>query len=30
MAGFNADEIVDVQSVLLDPTWFSPMFSPIH
>lgn len=25
MAGFNADEIVDVQSVLLDPTSFSPM-----
>jgi hypothetical protein len=23
MAGFNADEIVDVQSVLLDPTSFS-------
>ena len=25
MAGFNADEIVDVQSVLLDPTSFSPI-----
>jgi hypothetical protein len=25
MAGFNADEIVDVQSVLLDPTAFSPI-----
>jgi hypothetical protein len=25
MAGFNADEIVDVQSVLLDPTSFSAM-----
>ena len=25
MAGFDADEIVDVLSVLLDPTSFSPM-----
>ena len=25
MAGFNADEIVDVQSVSLDPTSFSPI-----
>jgi hypothetical protein len=25
MAGFNTDEIVDVQSVLLDPTTFSPI-----
>jgi NIPSNAP len=25
MAGFNADEIVDVQSVPLDPTSFSPI-----
>jgi hypothetical protein len=25
MAGFNADEIVDVQSALLDPTSFSPI-----
>lgn len=25
MAGFNADEIVHVQSVLLDPTSFSPI-----
>jgi hypothetical protein len=25
MAGFNADEIVDVQSVLLEPTSFSPI-----
>ena len=25
MAGFNANEIVDVQSVLLDPTSFSPI-----
>lgn len=25
MAGFNADEIVDVQSVLLDPTSFAPI-----
>jgi NIPSNAP len=25
MAGFHADEIVDVQSVLLDPTSFSPI-----
>jgi hypothetical protein len=25
MAGFDADEIVDVQSVLLDPTTFSPI-----
>jgi hypothetical protein len=25
MAGFDANEIVDVQSVLLDPTLFSPI-----
>jgi hypothetical protein len=25
MAGFDVDEIVDVQSVLLDPTSFSPI-----
>ena len=25
MAGFDADDIVDVQSVLLDPTSFSPI-----
>jgi hypothetical protein len=25
MAGFNTDEIVDVQSVPLDPTSFSPI-----
>jgi len=25
MAGFMVDEIVDVQSVLLDPTSFSPI-----
>jgi len=25
MAGFNADEIINVQSVLLDPTSFSPI-----
>jgi hypothetical protein len=25
MAGFNTDEIIDVQSVLLDPTSFSPI-----
>ena len=25
MAGFEADEIIDVQSVLLDPTSFSPI-----
>jgi hypothetical protein len=25
MAGFNPDEIVDVQSVPLDPTAFSPL-----
>jgi hypothetical protein len=25
MAGFEADEITDVQSVLLDPTSFSPI-----
>jgi hypothetical protein len=25
MAGFNADEIVDVQLVLMDPTSFSPI-----
>jgi hypothetical protein len=25
MAGFDTDEIVDVQAVLLDPTSFSPI-----
>lgn len=25
MSGFNVDEIIDVQSVLLDPTSFSPI-----
>ncbi len=25
MAGFDTDDIVDVQSVLLDPTSFSPI-----
>lgn len=25
MAGFDVDEIVDVQSVLIDPTTFSPI-----
>ena len=25
MAGFNVNEIIDVQSVLLDPTSFSPI-----
>jgi hypothetical protein len=25
MAGFNADEIVDVESILLAPTSFSPI-----
>ncbi|WP_255358399.1 hypothetical protein [Mycobacterium sp. URHB0044] len=28
MAGFDVDDITDVQSVLLDPTPFSPIHQP--